>query len=80
MRRTHIALACMFVAAWMITPLARAKVPVMLSTDIGNEIDDQWAIRLYDGQSGFRCARGDFRTCAQYSRPCRVSQLSAAAR
>ncbi len=34
----------MFAAAWMITPLAHAKVPVVLSTDIGNEIDDQWAI------------------------------------
>jgi inosine-uridine nucleoside N-ribohydrolase len=34
----------MFVAALTIAPLAHARVPVVLSTDIGNEIDDQWAI------------------------------------
>jgi len=30
---------------WLATsPSARGKIPVILSTDVGNEIDDQWAV------------------------------------
>jgi inosine-uridine nucleoside N-ribohydrolase len=39
-----MSLAMSIVAAVLLSSAALAKTPVLLSTDVGNEIDDQWAI------------------------------------
>src|SRR5215472_11365189 len=38
----RVVLVLFFCLAWSST--AKAKIPVIISTDVGNEIDDQWAI------------------------------------
>jgi purine nucleosidase len=42
--RSSIACAVLLCGVLVRADLARAKVPVILSTDVGNEIDDQWAV------------------------------------
>ena len=39
-----IVLGSVFIAVALVTPLAAAKTPVMLDTDIGDDIDDTWAL------------------------------------
>jgi purine nucleosidase len=41
LQRTRISVLCLL-AAWI--PAAGQRIPVVLSTDVGNEVDDQWAI------------------------------------
>jgi purine nucleosidase len=44
-RISHWKIFCLFVVLSLACRLpAQAKIPVILSTDVGNEVDDQWAI------------------------------------
>jgi hypothetical protein len=41
-----IVLNCVFIAAALLTRSVTAKTPVILDTDIGDDIDDTWALAM----------------------------------
>ena len=53
-RRTICAMLVVFSMAFFFWSVrAEAKIPVILSTDVGNEVDDQWAIAYLLVNPGF---------------------------
>ena len=68
MSRTLLALALTFLVATILSSPAAARVPVILDTDIGDDIDDTWALAMLLGSPQFdlklvttTCGKAEYR-------------------